>query len=700
MSLFMGNLSSHVRRDELERVFRRFGRCNIQLKDGYGFVVYDVPYNAERALRALRGKNICGDSISLTWSNKQPRYFQRPSRGGRFRELYRGRNTRIDIYGMKKIGSHDEPEYEMGTKHVESADGVPPMVDSLDREASYGREDIEDNEERWHNSKEGLMDEGGSIDPNPVENGRWGESASDPLNANEVENGPDFDRYEPYHGYNRRDDDGNHQMTSSYGSPNRGNSQEKHWRERGGETMLKNTDNLKPQQACYNCGLMGHLMRNCPQADASRREKLTRFDRRRDDGISFRGGGERDLKRLRSTSWGRPKSGKDTLLSRKHGNDRKAYGPGRSQKLIRKNEISTIAKEERHSQLRRNHRDKKREHEIPKKHHGKKARRSTLSPSHSKSTEHSSRSQSRSSKSASRTSSRSRSRSVSPRSRSMSSNSRPTSTSYSRSKSLRSRFRSRSHSPSLSLSVSLGRPLPSSLNKTQMKAAGPSPKGCLENAISTQPKKLLVEQKELIEGDASSDNSKLKSASMIVNNENKLLPINIEDEMKRDHFGGLDIDGNHSKLRNDHEVINPLEKSVLPIDNSPSENSLEKGEHQKSRPLVREHMEENIGRKNPEVPVNSLTKSSTRISSQEMFVVLKHYGLPLPGENENNLPIEDYFGSARLWPWDIVYYRRLKKGPISTENYARRIAQNKEFGIVDKYIRSSSGWGECSVDNS
>jgi hypothetical protein len=79
--------------------------------------------------------------------------------------------------------------------------------------------------------------------------------------------------------------------------------------------------------------------------------------------------------------------------------------------------------------------------------------------------------------------------------------------------------------------------------------------------------------------------------------------------------------------------------------------------------------------------------------------VLKHYGLGCQDENEKPLPAEAYFGSARLWPWEIIHYRRLKKGLISIENYARRVDQNREFGIVDKYIRSSSGWGELHQEN-
>ncbi|KAK4371800.1 hypothetical protein RND71_007184 [Anisodus tanguticus] len=56
MSLHLGNLSSCVHRDELERVFRRFGHCNVRVKDKFGFVVYDYPRDDEKALKTLRGK--------------------------------------------------------------------------------------------------------------------------------------------------------------------------------------------------------------------------------------------------------------------------------------------------------------------------------------------------------------------------------------------------------------------------------------------------------------------------------------------------------------------------------------------------------------------------------------------------------------------------------------------------------------------
>jgi hypothetical protein len=115
--------------------------------------------------------------------------------------------------------------------------------------------------------------------------------------------------------------------------------------------------------------------------------------------------------------------------------------------------------------------------------------------------------------------------------------------------------------------------------------------------------------------------------------------------------------------------------------------------------LEMEHMQEPIKKPDSETLVNSQTGHSTSMSLEEMYKVLKHYGLELSEENEGHLSVEAYFGSARLWPWEIIYYRRQKKGPVSIENYARRVVQNEEFGIVDKYIRSSSGWGEMDKEN-
>ncbi|GJN21231.1 hypothetical protein PR202_gb08692 [Eleusine coracana subsp. coracana] len=85
---------------------------------------------------------------------------------------------------------------------------------------------------------------------------------------------------------------------------------------------------------------------------------------------------------------------------------------------------------------------------------------------------------------------------------------------------------------------------------------------------------------------------------------------------------------------------------------------------------------------------------SLKLTTNEVVSALKRYKMETHEVESLDQPVEKYFGAARLWPWEIIYYRRLKKGPISTENYARRLEQNKEFGIVDQYVRSSSGWWE------
>jgi len=87
-------------------------------------------------------------------------------------------------------------------------------------------------------------------------------------------------------------------------------------------------------------------------------------------------------------------------------------------------------------------------------------------------------------------------------------------------------------------------------------------------------------------------------------------------------------------------------------------------------------------------------KHAANISLDEVNVIL-HYSRGMSVEDaEHCSSVESNIGAARLWPWEVILYRRLKRGAVSTANYARRMSQNKMFGIVDKYIRSSSGWWE------
>lgn len=682
MSLYIGNLSARTRSDDLERAFQRFGRCNVQLKkEGYGFVVFDFPHDAEKALTTLQGKNICGERLTLTWSNKQPRPFQKVARGARSYESQRGRNAvRGGDYAGRKKGSNGWRDYQMGSKQPDSGDGRLNSAGMLDEETGYHQDNIKDyiGVER-HDFGEGLH---GSVVPNLVDNDRWGEQVHDPSNDNVLENGMGFDRYEPYQGYDGKGEDENHRMGYSGSSPLPQSSQENVRREHIGDAALNRLNDSIARQMCYGCGGSGHKMRNCPKKHAYRR-KYTKFDHRHDDGIDQSSRGGRELERFRSKSWGKLPSSRDTMSTRQQKNDGRASGSGKYQRLI-KNGSSPLIKETDRDRRQDNGGNKRREIGTAKQSTAKKARRSLSSSLHSDYTAPRSSSISQSTKSV-----------PTPRS---SSNSRSSSKSHhSGSRSSKSRSRPGSPAP-LSLSVSLGQPLQSSPNKVQLDL-----KGSLDNSTIPRTKDMVAEQGQPVEGDVQLENSKRGNTLMAVNNESILSTSKVVEDMEKDR--SLERDDNDNRITSGslYEVTNPStplpEKGGLSAGSSSPEILGDMLEFQNSGTLMMDHMPATIRKPDSVASSSSLSAHSTGISSEEMYMVLKHYGLELPEENERHLSVEAYFGSARLWPWEIIYYRRLRKGPISIENHARRVAQNQEFGIVDKYIRSSSGWGEMGQDN-
>ena len=669
MSLYIGNLSSRIHRDDLERVFWRFGRCNIQLKDGYAFAVYDFPANADKAMRALQGKNICGEQISLTWSNKQPRVFQR---GAISYEPQRGRTSN------RKLGYKNQRGYKLGVKKPDRDGYRSDAVEMLDEERSYNQDNIKDYREETHpHASENFLYEGDSIEPDAVDNDRWGQHVGDLSSGNELENGMEFDRYEPYHGEDRSNEEDNLQMTYYGGSPALRNAEEKTGREQIGDAILLLSNTPKPQLACYHCGKLGHKMRNCQQGNASQRKKFSRFDLKRNDEINLIGSSGGELLRTGSKPREKGKSGRDAKSWRWLTNDNKAFGSGKYQRLIRGG--SSAARKER------------RETGIPKR-HIKKARTSVSPHLPSDYTASRSYSHSKSLKSMPACSSPSRSGSVSsihslfsvPKSSSTSQNSRSGSA-----KSWRS-----SSPTSVSLSVSLGQPLLSSTNKVDKNLNGIS-----IDVSNPESKEVLADQGRQVEGVARSENSEQENTVVVVGNENSESFIKMEDDMNKDQPQQKDDIRNGILLTSD-ELKNPctVKAAFTPALLSP-ESLRETTELQKSGTCLMEHPLAPTKKSDAEAMAGSFAGNSTCISSEKIFKILKYYGLEHSEDNNKYSSVEDYFGSARLWPWEIIYYRRLKRGPISTENYARRITQNREFGIVDKYIRSSSGWGELVQDN-
>lgn len=686
MSLYIGNLSARSQRDELEHVFRRFGHCNVQLKrEGYGFVVYDFPPDAEKALRALQGRNICGESLTLTWSNKQPKSFQRFAGGGRNYEMQRGRNSNMAGIARRKVNLNGWRNYKIGNDVRSNSADIPS------EERGFHQDDFKDYAGDEKDYRGDFPNDGDGVIPNPEDNGRWGEPIHDPSIDNGNENVLEYDKYEPYHGYDRNHENENHHIGYSGGSPAE-ISQKNVGSAKIGEETSNHPKNPVYEQTCYRCGDPGHKMRNCPKKSSSQR-KYNRLDDGQDGKINRKHRAEDKPNRFESGSWVKLQSSGDTS-SRQQRNERRVSG-SRHYKMPLKNKFSPIPKESEQPR-RKEYEGKKRsrkEIESPKRSSGKKAWRSitsSLPSDHIASRLHSI---SQSSKSLQRSYSRSRSRSVSSSGRSSTPNLRSSKSHYSKGRSPNSR---RSSSPS-SLSVSLGQPLPSSPNKVHLKS-----KDLDFNTSASKSLDHLVAQGQQVDKNLELENDKF--IDTIAVNGIAALSTNVVDDIRKDKY--LPEDSNENDIlfsTSDKEtsLTKALpDKGNLGAGNLSSEMVEETENFQHSGLLVMDNIPQGIQKPASEAQANLASVHSATISSEEMCMVFKHYGLELPKDDEKNLAVDAFFGSARLWPWHIIYYRRLKKGPISTENYARRVAQNQEFGIVDKYIRSSSGWGEFNPGNS
>lgn len=676
MSLFIGNLSPRIHRDELEHVFRRFGRCSVQLKDGYGFAVYEFPPNAEKALTALRGKNICGEPIILSWSNKQPRPFRRFARGDGFYEPPYGRKTTRGSYFERRLVSNGRRDFKMGIRHPYTDDRRRiNSTDIVDEEMNHNQSKLNDYIEDGHSD---VAIEGGSDAPIQVDNDRWAQEVGEPSYDNEAANGMEFDRYDPYHSHEKRDEDAS---DLNVYSPTLGNSPEKTGKDKARMLNLNGQDNPRRQQTCYNCGEAGHKMRNCHREDASWRRRFSKFDYRQEDEHNYKERGHFEPDGPWSVPGDRRPSCGDSVLMRRPNNYKEASDSGKRRRLMRSgHSLGT-------SEALKKYKPKKRsrgEDGTLRRPHPRKAR-SASSPLHS---DYPASSRSQSSKSLSRSSSHLRPRSVSSRSRSLSANSRSSSIFL---PSKNSKSRSKSSSMPLSLSVSLSQPLPSSPNKAQI-----NPKGSLIKAMTPESREVLAEKEKSVEANTGSQNTKLGSAMLMVKTGNGMSSDEAVDDFNEISVHQRDADDNHaaSKAMLNGGGTDPslciFEKGAFVSSSSPTQSVSGKDELGEPKEWA------SATKLHSEVPLNLCPYNSIKISREEMDMVMKHYGMEQSGKND--LFIEDYFGSARLWPWEIVYYRRLRKGPISVENYAQRIVQNQEFGIVDKYVRSSSGWGELGPD--
>lgn len=735
MSLHLGNLSPRIRKDELERIFRRFGRCTVQVKDGFGFAVYDFRGDAEKALQALKGRKICGERIYLSWSNKQPKPLQgSPRTDGSHDVKYARTSGRVNNHIGRDLFK-SRGNYTMNNNRPDGGGARQKIEEVPDDSFNHKNGEL-----KSYHQKEEFLEEDRYIDSSQVDNGRRVERVDNLRNVNRDDEEMGFDRYEPDR-VDEREEYEHRSLGHAEGSPSREMLLDK-------SNRVRHADSVRNHFTCFKCGAPGHKMRDCPLEDALPGKSLNRSGRTHEIETIFRSRERGEVRGAESRSRRslQPNS-RNSRPARRNEADGKPSHSERNVTNGRSSPMDNVSNSTNRKDYNRE-RQRERQDQTEEMHDGKRSKR--LPHLHSDQTSPQLGKYSRSVKPSPDTISRSRSESpvmCSPshrsRSKKRSNQSRPGS--------IKSKSRSGSSSPSSSLSTSLYRSLPSSPNRE-----GIVLNGSFGGAPNPQFKEKLTEVYEESERDIGDEKVSIKDkpeagfSGNIDDSSHRLE----EDSIERQQLE-VDLEDENATSINHAEVCLkdslddqiPQSQQVMAVKNSPqigdvpvqSEDisfALEMRDDMKMNqlhdddnsssvvPLVSreikvpslssveklretEKLENGNGLKimksletsyelDPKAPSKAHVGSHLSISTEELCKVLKHYGLKHSEDDEQKPSVEDYLGSARLWPWALIYYRRLKKGPVSEENYARRVAQNKAFGITDKYIRSSSGWGELS----
>jgi arginine/serine-rich splicing factor 7 len=74
MSLFIGNTANKVTKKELEDLFNKYGKCDINYKGAFAFAEYSLDKEAEIAKSELNKKEVNGRVLSIEWSKKSKNY--------------------------------------------------------------------------------------------------------------------------------------------------------------------------------------------------------------------------------------------------------------------------------------------------------------------------------------------------------------------------------------------------------------------------------------------------------------------------------------------------------------------------------------------------------------------------------------------------------------------------------------------------
>ncbi|KAJ7559027.1 hypothetical protein O6H91_04G066400 [Diphasiastrum complanatum] len=291
MSLFIGNLSQSVRERDFEAAFRRYGRNHVEIKDGYGFVVFETVKDAKRALNGLQGRRICGERPSIEWAKKQIPFrkflaentervaHKKSSRGEDSEERRFSRDRGLHESGKRRKAGNDE-------KHWPKED----CREGSSRDNSHFRDELQisENPNQDHIEHENMIYGEDDID---------GDLARKGIGDLEVRNESENDSKLQKHSEDSRnrmvasievegqesqqrlvdivsDEEirreakakEKHAKSRAHRSPVRDNSvngvQRKKARIMEQERRDQSTHG-KSQIGCYICGQQGHVMRNC-----------------------------------------------------------------------------------------------------------------------------------------------------------------------------------------------------------------------------------------------------------------------------------------------------------------------------------------------------------------------------------------------------------------------------------------------------
>ncbi|KAF8686641.1 hypothetical protein HU200_043468 [Digitaria exilis] len=657
MSLHIGRLSQDVRQSYLEHLFQRFGRCSVNLKDGYGFAVYNSDNDAARAMQALHGKYVCGERITVNWSKQQPRFSQ-GFRSSRFIESSRGRNFRDAQDNVRLRDPVARKNHPANHDHGHNPDAVPEKESDKftdvvnDAVENFGDDlgEVKRNEGGTIDEDPGevkrdvigtidehpgvvKMDEGATIDANAIEHDRWAETGKGTPGGGS----DDFDRYEPYHGYDRREETEKVAKASSYDSREHMHYSEK-WQ---ADKHVYHDKSRSP--TCYNCGISGHIARNCPQGI------YDNLSARR-DGLNFREKLQLRQRRFGSPPRRRPDFHVHPLDQTNHRvqDSRKPF----SERNMRVPRLSDVPRDSRrHAHCSENMPQPNKE--ARKRSRSERSRGSSPSSEPPRHSHHDNVKGSHSNK----TSSDSRSRSPQYRSRV-----RAHSPSYSAHSSSKS-FQPTQHEGSRS---NTNHHVPFLVSASPQHKSSPDVENKNLDDLMNSPLEDNLEVRARCEVDNVDDNKQERKGSVLNSKALNGEVLIADKDANAADYTAVSFDKNFI----DANAANGVQSQNANFEDSSS---------MKSKQNVRAENGKN---------------KSLNLTTNEVIAALKRYGMEAP-EDSSDQPVEKYFGAARLWPWEIIYYRRRKKGPISTENYAKRLEQNKEFGIVDQYVRSSSGWWEC-----